>query len=80
MTDPSKAHEIREQIRASQRQLEQLAADGRIVMTADQYNTDWPDSTAAIRAAVDALDRAAEAMLWMETLPHVDGGYPPITD
>jgi hypothetical protein len=49
-------------------------------MTQDRYNTDYRDSAAALSAAVEALERADAAMLWMETLPHPDGGYPPIAD
>jgi len=79
-SDPVDADGIREQIRAALRRLEHLAADGRIVMTEDRLNTEWCSSAAAVTAAREALEHANEAMLWMETLPHTDGGYPPITD
>lgn len=38
------------------------------------------DSELAIKIAETALERADEAMLWMHTLPHPNGGYPPIPD
>jgi len=77
---PVSASDIRDNVKASLRQLVQLQEQGRVVMTQDRYNTDWPDATAALDAAVQALDRAVDAMTWMETLPHLDGGYPPLTD
>lgn len=49
-------------------------------MSNDSWNTDWHDSAIAIETATAALERADEAMLWMHTLPHPDGGYPPIAD
>ncbi|WP_368499902.1 hypothetical protein [Herbiconiux sp. A18JL235] len=49
-------------------------------MTRDRYNPDWTDSQKALEAATDALALALDAMLWMETLPHADGGYPPLVD
>lgn len=49
-------------------------------MSNDSWNTDWHDSATAIATATAALERADEAMLWMNTLPHPDGGYPPIAD
>ena len=79
-SDPVDADGVREQVRASLRRLEHLAADGRIVMNEDRLNTEWRSSAAAVTAAREALERANEAMLWMETLPHTDGSYPPITD
>lgn len=80
MAEPQSANEIRQEIRASSRRLRRLAGEGRIVMTKDSWNTDWNDSHTAIEAALAALDRVDEAMLWMHTLPDTDGQYPPITD
>jgi len=47
-------------------------------MTQDRYNPDWNDSRVALEEAIKALDHALDAMHWMETLPHPDGGYPPL--
>jgi len=80
MTEPVSADAIREEIRASLRRLRRLGDEGRIVMSDDSWNTDWHDSAMAIATATAALERADEAMLWMHTLPHPDGGYPPIAD
>ncbi|WP_147305963.1 hypothetical protein [Subtercola boreus] len=80
MTEPVSANEIRKEIRASLHRLRRLAGEGRIVMTKDSWNTNWPDSAAAIAAADAALEQADDAMLWMHTLPDSDGGYPPISE
>ena len=48
-------------------QLEQLAGQGRILMTRDKHNTDHPDSAGAVAA-------------WMETLATPTGGYPVLPD
>ncbi len=79
MSDPVTADGIRENIKAALTQLEILKAQGRVVMTRDPYNRDWPDTATALTAAIDGLERAVDAMHWMETLPHTDGGYPPLT-
>ncbi|RFA13233.1 hypothetical protein B7R22_13785 [Subtercola boreus] len=80
MTEPVSADAIREDIRASLRRLRRLGDEGRIVMAEDSWNVDWHDSRVAIEIAAAALERADTAMLWMHTLPHPDGGYPPIPD
>ncbi|RFA06681.1 hypothetical protein B7R21_18965 [Subtercola boreus] len=74
------ADAIREEIRASLRRLRRLGNEGRIVMAKDSRNTDWHDSRVAVEIAAAALERADAAMLWMRTLPHPDGEYPPIPD
>ena len=80
MTEPVSADEIRDEIRASLRRLRRLGDEGRIVWAEDSWNTEWHDSRVAIEIAAAALERADAAMLWMHTLPHPDGGYPPIPD
>ncbi len=80
MTDPVSADGIREEIRASLRRLRRLSDEGRIVMAQDSWNTEWHDSATAIEVATTALERADETMLWMHTLPHPDGGHPPVPD
>ena len=78
--DPVSANEIRLNVRESLNQLTRLQEQGRVVMTRDRYNPDWTESQKALDAATDALALALDAMLWMETLPHADGGYPPLVD
>ncbi len=78
--EPAGANDIRLNVRESLTQLTVLQKQGRIVMTRDRYNPDWTDSQKALEAATNALALALDAMLWMETLPHADGGYPPLTD
>lgn len=80
ITEPAGANDIRLNVRDSLHQLRKLQEQGRIVMTQDRYNPDWPDSSVALEAAIQALDRALDAMHWMETLPHMDGGYPSLAD
>lgn len=70
MTEPSSANEIRKNIRESLRQLLDLQEQGRIVMTRDRFNTDWPDSATALAEAIKGLEHAMDAMYWMETIPH----------
>jgi hypothetical protein len=77
---PSGANDIRLNVRESLQQLIELREQGRVVMTRDRYNTDWTDSGQALDAAIGSLEQALDAMLWMETLPHVDGGYPPLVE
>ncbi|WP_248243319.1 hypothetical protein [Microbacterium kunmingense] len=79
-TQPVSAADIRENVKESLQQLIRLQEQGRVVMTQDSYNTDWPDATTALDAAIGSLDHALNAMTWMETLPHLDGGYPPLSE
>lgn len=80
MTEPVNADAIREEIHTSLLRPRRLGDEGRIVMAEDSWNTDWHDSRVAIEMATAALERTDAAMLWMHTLPHPDGGYPPIPD
>jgi hypothetical protein len=77
---PAGANDIRLNVRESLQQLIELREQGRVVMTRDRYNTDWTESGQALDAAIGSLEQALDAMLWMETLPHVDGGYPPLVE
>lgn len=77
---PVSAADIRENVKESLKQLILLQEQGRVVMTQDSYNTEFRNSTSALDEAIRALDRALDAMTWMETLPHPNGGYPPITE
>lgn len=45
-------------------------------MSREGSNNEHPDSRAAISAALTGLDRAREAMAWMETMATVNGDYP----
>jgi hypothetical protein len=74
MTEPTTANAIRQNIRECLRQLLELQEQGRIVMTQDRFNTDWPDSATVLTEAIAGLERAMDAMYWMETLPHPHGG------
>jgi len=67
---------LHEALKTLHRQLGQLQATGRIVMTHDAHNTDWPDSVPALEAALQGIDLAIGATMWMETLAVPDGGYP----
>ncbi|WP_157887843.1 hypothetical protein [Frondihabitans sp. PAMC 28766] len=78
MATPTNADDIRHDIRDALARLQLLEGQGRVVMTKDRLNTDWPEPTAALTAAIDALDLPMSATTWMETLPHIDGGYPPL--
>ena len=49
-------------------------------MSRHGHNTDCPDSGPAIEAALEGLDRAIGATLWMETLAVPDGGNPELED
>jgi DNA-binding HxlR family transcriptional regulator len=76
MTEPTSANEIRKNIRESLRQLLDLQEQGRIVMTQDRYNADWPDSATALTEAIAGLEHAMDAMYCMETLPHPHSATP----
>ena len=76
MSAPVSANDIRNRIRESLQQLLLLQEQGRIVMTRDRYNTDWPDSVHALNEAIRGLELAMSATHWMETLPQPDGRYP----
>jgi hypothetical protein len=50
-------------------ELVELEGSGRVVMDRGDHNTHWPDATAALHAAQDAVQRASDATRWMDTLP-----------
>lgn len=79
MSEAVSASEIRANIRDALHELQILREQGRIVMTQDRYNTDYPDSALATEEAIRGLELAMNATQWMETLPHPDGGYPHIS-
>jgi hypothetical protein len=80
MSEAVSANDIRNNIRDSLRELHILHEQGRIVMTQDRFNTDYPDSAHAIDEALRGLELAMNATHWMETLPHPDGGYPALSE
>lgn len=80
MPDSVNADDIRKEVVAALGRLRRLSGEGRIVMAKDSWNTDRHDSAQAVKDALLGLESAAEAMLWMQTLPHPEGGYPPIED
>lgn len=47
--------------------LEVLHAEGRLSMSSDSWNKDWPDTELAYQASMESLDRAISATTWMET-------------
>ncbi|WP_121866268.1 hypothetical protein [Glutamicibacter nicotianae] len=63
------ASEIYEDLKALANELEDLAATGRITMSTDSWNKDYPDTKQAVSHALDALQEAINATCWMETLP-----------
>jgi hypothetical protein len=74
------ADDIYQQLGTLRHQLEQLAEQGRIVMSRDSWNKEHRDSAPAIAAALAGLDQAREAMAWMETLATTEGDYPALRD
>ncbi len=63
------ASEIYEDIKALADELEALAKTGRITMSTDSWNKDYPDTKPAVAQALAALQVAINATCWMETLP-----------
>lgn len=63
------ASEIYDNLKALANELEDLAASGRITMSADSWNKDYPEAKQAVSQALAALQVAIEATCWMETLP-----------
>ncbi|MCU1475408.1 MAG: hypothetical protein JWQ64_101 [Subtercola sp.] len=47
--------------------LQRLHAEGKIVMTPDEYNEEWRDETVAVEVATKALEWARDAVKWMIT-------------
>lgn len=63
------ASEIFDDLKALANELEDLAATGRITMSTDSWNKDYPDTKPAVAQALAALQVAINATCWMETLP-----------
>ncbi|GAA3299344.1 hypothetical protein [Glutamicibacter nicotianae] len=63
------ASEIFDDLKALANELEALAATGRITMSTDSWNKDYPDTKPAVSYALAALQAAINATCWMETLP-----------
>ena len=53
-------------------ELEGLAESGRITMSTDSWNKDYPDTKPAVTHALAALQEAINATCWMETRPAVE--------
>ncbi len=75
-----KASEIYDQLKTLRIQLEQLTEEGRIVMARDSLNRNYPEVSGATTAALAGLDQTINATAWMETLPTLDGDYPPLNE
>lgn len=63
------ASEIYDDLKALANELEDLAASGRITMSTDSWNKDYPETKQAVSQALSALQVAINAICWMETLP-----------
>lgn len=63
------ASEIYDDLKALANELEDLAATGRITMSTDTWNKDYPETKQAVSQALAALQVAINATCWMETLP-----------
>ncbi|GGM01039.1 hypothetical protein [Glutamicibacter protophormiae] len=66
------ASEIYDDLKALANELEDLAETGRITMSTDSWNKDYPDTNQAVAQALAALQVAINATCWMETLPEAD--------
>lgn len=63
------ASDIYDDLKALANELEDLAASGRITMSTDSWNKDYPETKQAVSQALAALQVAIDATCWMETLP-----------
>lgn len=63
------ASDIYDDLKALANELEVLAASGRITMSTDSWNKDYPETKQAVSQALAALQVAINATCWMETLP-----------
>lgn len=63
------ASDIYDDLKALANELEDLAASGRITMSTDSWNKDYPETKQAVSQALAALQVAINATCWMETLP-----------
>ncbi|MGP4982185.1 hypothetical protein ACTXI2_17845, partial [Glutamicibacter arilaitensis] len=66
------ASEIFDDLKALANELEDLAATGRITMSTDSWNKDYPDTKQAVAQALATLQVAINATCWMETLPEAE--------
>ncbi|MGV2854355.1 hypothetical protein ACNPON_10330 [Glutamicibacter sp. AGC13] len=66
---PRNASEIYEDLKTLANELEDLAATGRITMSTDPWNKDYPDTKQAVSQTMNGLQTAIDATCWMETLP-----------
>jgi ElaB/YqjD/DUF883 family membrane-anchored ribosome-binding protein len=66
------ASEIYEDLKNLTDELEDLAHTGRITMSKDSGNKDYPEAKAAVSHALAALQEAIDATCWMETVPSVE--------
>lgn len=64
-----KASEIYDDLKALANELEDLAVTGRITMSSDSWNKDYPETKQAVSQALAALQVAINDTCWMETLP-----------
>lgn len=76
----TEASHIYSQLQTLYRQLERLGQQGRIVMTRDSMNKEFPDSKQATDTALQGIEQAINATCWMETMATTDGTYPPLGD
>lgn len=74
-TETRHAADIYEQVKTLRFQLEQLAGEGRLVMSTDDLNQ-VKYSMQATASALAGLDAAIDATCRMETLSTVGGEYP----
>jgi hypothetical protein len=74
------ASDIYDAVGSLKLQLAQLAGEGRITMSTDGWNDKWPDVNAAVKAALEGLEQAQQALAWMVTETDADGEYPVLKD
>ncbi|WP_231736138.1 hypothetical protein [Arthrobacter sp. YC-RL1] len=60
------ASEIYDDLKALANELEELGKTGRITMSTDSWNKDYPDTKPAVAQALAALQVAINATCWME--------------
>ena len=70
------ASEIYDDLKALANELEDLAATGRITMSTDSWNKDYPEMKQAVSQALAALQVAINATCWMETLSEAEPTAP----
>ncbi|MGO4298332.1 hypothetical protein [Glutamicibacter sp. MCAF14] len=70
------ASDIYDDLKALANELEDLAETGRITMSTDSWNKEYPETKQAVSQALAALQVAINATCWMETLPSPDPRRP----